>query len=460
MGLVSTTLFLNATKTRIMKKVSKKLMLLSVVALVGVSIALFYSFRSAADATEKKQGFELVELLDRDKELSYDEFVKLQAKFDQLKTEYTQDSSNYESLLKIAEIYIYEARVTGEHPYYYSAALSTLDKLLSEEKKMTEDQLFTTLFYKSTVQLSQHNFNDALVTAKRAEKISDRNAGLYGVLVDANVEIGNYDEAVKLCDKMLQIRPDLRSYSRTSYLREIYGDLPGSKTAMLSAIEAGAPYSEYKCWSMITLGNIFESEGELDSARVCYEAALSERAKYPFAIAGQARVESKKGNYAKAEKLYAEAINIVPEIGFNIELARLKKAQGKTKELKASIAEIEKMFNEDIESGHNMSLEYGYFVMEFKNDYKKAVKFGLEELKNRPNNIDVNKLLAQAYFGLNDVKMAQKHLAVAMKTSKKDADLICLDGLIKKDVQIVQQALELNPYQHHNFVSRAKKFAL
>ena len=440
-----------------MKKLSKNILILSVVAFVGLSIALFYSFRSP-EATEKQQ-FTLVELLDRDKNLSYDEFQKLQVKFDQLKADYSKDSSNYESLLKIAEIYIYEARVTGEHPYYYSAALNTLEKLLNDENKLTEDQLFTTLFYKSTVQLSQHNFNQALTTGNKALKMNDRNSGIYGVLVDANVEIGNYDEAVKLCDKMLQIRPDLRSYSRTSYLREIYGDLPGSKTAMLSAIEAGAPFSEYKCWSMITLGNIYESEGQLDSANVCYEAALSERGKYPFAIAGQARVEGKKGNFAKAEKLYAEAIKIVPEIGFNIELARLKKAQGKTKELKASISEIETMFNEDIESGHNMSLEYGYFVLEFKNDYKKAVKFGLEELKNRPNNIDVNKLLALSYFGLNNVNMAKKHLAIAMKTSKKDADLMCLDGLIKKDIQLVRSSFELNPHQHHNFVARAKKFA-
>jgi tetratricopeptide (TPR) repeat protein len=440
-----------------MKKLSKNIIILSVVALVGLSVVLFYSFKSPT--VVEKQGFSLVDLLERDKDLSYDEFLKLQVKFDQLKADYSKDSSNYESLLKIAEIYIYEARVTGEHPYYYSAALSTLEQLLKDENKMTEDQLFTTLFYKSTVQLSQHNFNQALTTGNKALKMNDRNSGIYGVLVDANVEIGNYDEAVKLCDKMLQIRPDLRSYSRTSYLREIYGDLPGSKTAMMSAIEAGAPFSEYKCWSIITLGNIYESQGELDSAKICYSVALEEREKYPFAIAGQARVEGKKGNFAKAEQLYEQALKIVPEIGFNIELARLKKAQGKSQEVKSSIAEIETMFKEDIESGHNMSLEYGYFVLEFKNDYKKALSFGLEELKNRPNNIDVNKLLALSYFGLNNEKMAKKHLAIAMKTSKRDADLMCLDGLIKKDIQLVRSSFALNPYQHHNFVSRAKKFA-
>ncbi|MES2800806.1 MAG: hypothetical protein V4638_12370 [Bacteroidota bacterium] len=439
-----------------MKNISKRIIGLAIIAVLGISIATIYSFNSSKNS--EKVAFSLADLLERDKDLSYDEFQKIQMKFDKLKAEYSKDSSNCESLLKISEIYIYEARVSGEHPYYYSAALGTLDEVLSKSGTLTEDQKFTALFYKATVQLSQHNFNAALVTANQALKINAINSGIYGVLVDANVEIGNYDEAVKLCDKMLQIRPDLRSYSRTSYLREIYGDIPGSKKAMLMAIEAGAPYSEYKCWSMITLGNIYESVGEIDSANYCYTAALSERERYPFAIAGQARIEGKKGNYDAAVSLYNKALEVVPEIGFKIELARLKKAQGKDVEVKAQIVAIEKMFQEDIQSGHNMSLEYGSFILEFKNNPKEALKYGKMELKNRPNNIDVNKLLAFSYYGMGDTKNAKKHIAVALKTSKKDADLMCLKGLINKDKNMIEASITLNPYQNHIYVARAKKF--
>lgn len=438
-----------------MKSIAHKIVIAGMILVGLVSITLF-----SCNQSEEKEiaGFTLVELLERDKDLSYDEFLQLQLKFENLKTQYSKDTSNFESLLKIAEIYIYEARVSGEHPYYYSAALTTLDKLESNKKNLTEDQFFTTLFYKSTVQLSQHNFNEALVTANEALAINDINSGIYGVLVDANVEIGNYEEAVKMCDKMLEIRPDLRSYSRTSYLREIYGDLAGSKKAMLSAIEAGAPYSEYKCWSMITLGNIYEGQGQIDSAKVCYQAALLERDKYPFAIAGEARVAAKKGDFAEAEKLYKKAIKIVPEIGFNIALAKLKKQQGKTTEVNKMVAEIEEMFQEDIASGHNMSLEYGTFILEFKKDYKEALKYGKMELKNRPNNIDVNKLLAFSYYGLGDKTNAKKHLTKALATEKKDAELLCLKGLLENDKVEVEYALAMNPYQDHVFVSKAKQF--
>ena len=128
------------------------------------------------------------------------------------------------NILKLVEIYIYEARVTGEHPHYYSAALQTLNWMLEGNVTLSKDDMFTTLFYKATVQLAQHNFTDALKTGQDALAINNVNSGIYGVLVDANVELGNYDKAVEMVDKMIQIRPDLRSYSRQSYLREIYGD--------------------------------------------------------------------------------------------------------------------------------------------------------------------------------------------------------------------------------------------
>ncbi|MBL4668487.1 MAG: hypothetical protein JKY30_04420, partial [Flavobacteriales bacterium] len=112
--------------------------------------------------------YTLTELLERDKDLSYDEFIKLKAKYENLKLQYLKDNSNYETLLKLTEIYIYEARVSGEHPYYHQAALKTIAELLKNEKNLTKDQKFTTLFYKATVQLSQHNFTEALITGNKA----------------------------------------------------------------------------------------------------------------------------------------------------------------------------------------------------------------------------------------------------------------------------------------------------
>ncbi len=429
---------------------------------LSLSAALISSCGSTKEEDDQvivsaPQGFQIPQLLEREKDLSYDEFLKIKEKFNKLSLESENKDTKYESLIKLSEIYIYEARVTGEHPYYYNAALSTLNETLKDTNKLTPDQHFTALFYKSTVQLSQHKFNEALITGKKALALNNTNSGIYGVLVDANVEIGNYKEAVANCDKMISIRPDLRSYSRISYLREIYGDLKGSMKSMEQAIEAGAPYSEYKCWTIVTMGKMLENHNQLDSAMAYYQFAMKERENYPFGIAGMASIEGKRGNYAKADSLYSVALKAVPEIGFLMDKAKLYQAQGKTAEVKKLIPEIESMFKEDLESGHNVNMEYAFFLMDFKKDYKRALSLGQQEYKSRPNNIDVNKLLAFAYFANGDKEKAAKHIKIAMKTNKQDGDLYCISGLINNDKKQIKKAFQIDPYQDHVFVARAKK---
>ena len=91
---------------------------------------------------------------------------------------------------------------------------------------------FDALVYKSLLYMSQHHFADGLTVAQQAQKINPYNAYIYGLMVDGNVEMGHYDSAVKYADKMVSIRPDLTSYSRISYLREIFGDYKGAIDAM------------------------------------------------------------------------------------------------------------------------------------------------------------------------------------------------------------------------------------
>ena len=118
-------------------------------------------------------------------------------------------------------IYLAEARITGEHPYYYPAILTILDGVLAMDPKNFEATTF-----KASVKMSQHQFAEASELAEKARLINPNNAYVYGVLVDANVELGNYEEAVEMSDKMQQLKPSLESYSRASYLREIYGNYP------------------------------------------------------------------------------------------------------------------------------------------------------------------------------------------------------------------------------------------
>lgn len=326
------------------------------------------------------------------------------------------DKVNLESYLKLTEVCILEARVTGEHGHYYPGALQIIEELL-QRKDIPQDVLFQALSLKSSVLLSQHDFEKALVCSQKAIQLNPYNAQIYGTLTDALVELGRYDEAVKAADKMVQIRPDLRSYARISYMREIHGDVDGAIEAMKMAVKAGYPGLEQTAWTRLTLGNVYETYGQLDNAKKEYQKILAERENYPFAIGALANLELQQNNFEGAEKLLKEAAAIIPEFSFYVQLAELYQKTNRQNEYQRTLEEIFVMLQDDVDSGHNMNLEYADIHLRITKDFQKGLEYTLNEYEKRPENIDVNRMLSQLYFELGDLEISKKHLTKATTTN-------------------------------------------
>ncbi len=330
-----------------------------------------------------------------------------------------------EAILNLAQLFTLEARVTGEHGHYYPAALELINDVLSQpiEDKDIRFQLLST---KASVLLSQHDFSDALRVAQLAVNINPYNAQIYGALVDAYVELGNYEKAVAAADKMVAIRPDLRSYARVSYLREIHGDIKGATEAMEQAATAGYPGTEETAWTYLELGNLYARYGKTEQAKKVFEQILLDRPNYPFAIAALADLDIEKKNYKAAEKRLLEAAAIIPEVGFYEQLAQVYQATNRTDELETSLTEIFEMLQDDIDSGHNMNLEFAAIHRDLTKDYNKALSYALEENEKRPDNIDTNRMLAAIYLKQKNTVAANKHLQIALKTNAKFPTLLAL----------------------------------
>ena len=345
-----------------------------------------------------------------------------------------EDPKGIEPRITIAKIFINEARVTGEHGHYYPAALKMLDEALELNHAGPRDANleFDALATKAGVQLSQHDFQNALTTAKAAVSINPYNAQVYGAVVDANVELGNYEEAIAAADKMNEIRPDLRSYSRVSYLREIHGDVDGSIEAMKRAVNAGAPGYESTAWARLTLGELYRRYGKPEQAAAQYATILQERPNYPFAIAAQAELAMDRKDYQEAERLLDEAKAIIPEVGYYVDLAELYKLQGRDEEAAATEKEIMVMLQDDVDSGHNMDMEYAALYRDQYADYDKALEYLLREYRVRPDNIDVNRMLASIYVKRGEMDRAKEHLAKAKATKSKHPELEELEAALAK----------------------------
>ncbi|TXF88406.1 tetratricopeptide repeat protein [Neolewinella aurantiaca] len=405
----------------------KKVSLSSLFFLLLLAISLS-SCGDGQDATNGKSAVNDVEipaLLPRPVALQNAvEWDKTQSSYMQLSSDLRlKDEYAIEPRITLAQIFANEARVTGEHGHYYPAALKMVNEALEINKGLNPDQEFLALSTKASVQLSQHDFKDALETAKRAIALNPYNAQIYGALIDANVELGNYEDAVAASDKMVKTRPDLRSYSRVSYLREIHGDIPGAIKAMQMAVNAGAPGYESTAWARLTLGELYHRYGEPEKAKKQYQSILVERPKYPFAIAALAELEMDNKNYDEAEKLLDEAAGIIPEVGYYIQLAELYKATGREEEMKTKEEEIFEMLQDDVDSGHNMDLEYAFFYRDHFGDYDKALDYTKKEYEKRPANIDVNRMMASLYLKKGMDSEAASFLEKANATQSKHPEL-------------------------------------
>ncbi|MFN0031765.1 MAG: tetratricopeptide repeat protein [Flavobacteriales bacterium] len=401
--------------------------------------------------------YQLPELLTRQGELAATaEWQKTLEAVNTTKEKIKNNPQDFASYIKLAEIFINEARVTGEHGHYYPAILGLIENLQS--KKPDNEILFRALTLKSSVYLSLHQFATAKECATQAVQLNANNAQIYGALVDANVELGNYAEAVKMAEKMMEIRPDLISYSRASYLREIHGDPKGAIQAMNLAVESGYAGYENLAWTRNTLGEIHETYGDIMNAEVQYKTTLQERPGYPFAIAGLASVEKKKGNVEEAEKLLNQACAIIPEVSFYADLASIYKETGRKELADKTIIEVLAMMADDEAKGHVMNLEYAKLYMNLIEDNNKALEYAMKEYEVRPMNIDVNNVLAEIYYNKGDLVKAEEHLALAMSTNSQNPELLMIAGLIytangnkTQGEQLVKQANESNPYLNGEF---------
>ncbi len=80
--------------------------------------------------------------------------------------------------------------------------------------------------------LSRHRFRDALALGEGARTLNPYSAQPWGVIGDAQVELGRYREAFASFDRMNKLRPGLSSYARVSYGRELIGHTSGAIRAM------------------------------------------------------------------------------------------------------------------------------------------------------------------------------------------------------------------------------------
>src|SRR5579863_423563 len=150
--------------------------------------------------------------------------------------------------------------------------------------------------------LGKHEFAAAREAAQKLNQRMPDDVMVYGFLTDANAELGNYGEAEKAAQLMLNLRPgNLPGITRAAYLRELFGDVEGAYQLMDMAYQSTVPTeTEDRAWILSQMGHLRFIAGKTDEAENILQQALVLFPGYHYALSNLAKVRITQKRYEDA----------------------------------------------------------------------------------------------------------------------------------------------------------------
>ncbi len=276
---------------------------------------------------------------------------------------------------------------------------------------------------------SRHQFTAALSWADRALEQNPFKAQIFGVIGDALTELGRYDEAAAAVQKMVDIRPDVSSYSRVSYQRELHGDMLVAIDLMKRAFGSSNQTAESGLWVQVQLGNLYFNSGDLPQAEQTYAAALRFKPDYVFARAGMARVRVAQGRPAEALDIYQQLVKQLPMPEFVIALGELQEHEGQLAAAQQSYDLVRVIDKLSASGGVDVDLELALFDADHGADLAATVARAREVLARRPS-IYAADTLAWALYRAGNITEAHTYSNQALRLGTRDAQLHFHAGMI------------------------------
>jgi tetratricopeptide (TPR) repeat protein len=219
--------------------------------------------------------------------------------------------------------YLQKGRLTAD-PNWYTKADGVLSRSLALESSANSSAVLGM----GILSLARHEFAEALEWGQQAKALDPHDAHARGVVGDALVELGRYGEAVRAFQGMVDLRPDLGSYARVSYARELHGDVSGAIGAMSEALAAAGGVPEDAAWVASQLGDLYLGSGRVTRAEREYRRGAHLAPEYVLPQVGLAKVAAIRGDIDEAAHGLAGVVDRYPAPEFVILLGDLYAAAG------------------------------------------------------------------------------------------------------------------------------------
>jgi len=273
--------------------------------------------------------------------------------------------------------------------------------------------------------LGKHEFATALAEAKRLNQRMPDDVMTYGFLTDANVELGNYQDAEAAAQMMLDLRPgNLPAMTRAAYLRELFGDVDGALELMNMALQSTAPSEvEDAAWILSQMAHLELAIGNAMEAEKNVQQALTLFPGYHYALGNLAKVRIQQKRYDEAVQLLQQRYQAASHAENLFDLAEALQLAGRSEDAKKAFAEFEKRSIVEANRADNSNRELVFYYADYSHEPLKALEVAKREFAWRHDVFTRDSYAWALHVNAQDHE-ARQQIEEALAVGVRDAKLI------------------------------------
>jgi tetratricopeptide (TPR) repeat protein len=347
---------------------------------------------------------------------------------------------------RLGDAFMQKARETLDLSYYGRAEASYRKSLALNPR------CANALVGVAWVLSGRHEFEQSIEWANKALKIEPNRADAYGLLGDAATEMGDYDAAFEHYQKMMDLKPDIASYSRGAHLLFITGGFEKAILLMSKAIGSGGAYPENKAWCIAQMALLDFAQGGYVPAEQMLSQGLKETPNNYHLLAAMGRVKAGLRDFPAAIEYYKRAQAIVPQHEVVVALGDLYTLEGRTDDANRQYALVDVLRQINKANGVTGDLQMAHFLADHDKDLEEALRLAETEYKTRPTVYGAD-TLAWCYYKNGRIPEARKYSLKALSQNTPEAMFFYHRALILAKAgdtgtarKALYQALSQNPY--------------
>jgi tetratricopeptide (TPR) repeat protein len=277
-----------------------------------------------------------------------------------------------------------------------------------------------------TVLLGRHQFAKALDAAKNLNRTTPDDLAVWALLVDANIALGEYPEAERDAQWVLDLRRgNTVGFIKAAQLREWFGDPEGAgefyyealrRTSMNDLDERAWLYTQ-NARMQISLGNFKNAAGLIEEARKADGQSL-------FTATTLAHLRTLEGQYAEAASLLEARYRAVPSLTNLYDYAEAMDRAGKPDDAAVLFQEFETKAPAESSNPNNANKQLVFYYADRKHAPEQALAVARREIAIR-HDVPTLDAYAWALYQAHQAPDAKAQMDRVLRVGIRDPAIYC-----------------------------------